>query len=246
MSIEPVFDVPLANPYNSTGIPLVPDDVNADSSNAIEVNGFQRAPITAIATHYPFYFHGLFLLMPSGRIFFLTQGGGLVKMASVLEVQTHQHPLRLEGKELQAATVSSGRRSLFRPHSRVRPQTRQEYSEKISQNVWVRVSRVSTSSGIVPRLVLRPERVHNELMPKRIKQERRPIDVNQLAHHLVGISTRQNDGTLPPTKAQISMLMAELGRRGGKKGGKRRLQTMTPKERSNVARKAAKARWKDH
>lgn len=39
------------------------------------------------------------------------------------------------------------------------------------------------------------------------------------------------------------MLMAEMGRRGGRIGGKRRLQTMTAKERSTVARKAAKARW---
>jgi hypothetical protein len=39
------------------------------------------------------------------------------------------------------------------------------------------------------------------------------------------------------------MLMAEMGRKGGKIGGKRRLQTMTAKERSTVARKAANARW---
>jgi hypothetical protein len=37
--------------------------------------------------------------------------------------------------------------------------------------------------------------------------------------------------------------MAELGRKGGKKGGKRRLETMTAKERSQVAKKAAQARW---
>jgi hypothetical protein len=41
------------------------------------------------------------------------------------------------------------------------------------------------------------------------------------------------------------MLMAELGRKGGKVGGKRRLETMTPNQRRDVARKAANARWKN-
>lgn len=35
----------------------------------------------------------------------------------------------------------------------------------------------------------------------------------------------------------------ELGRRGGKKGGKARAAKMTPEERSESARKAAQARW---
>jgi hypothetical protein len=81
-------------------------------------------------------------------------------------------------------------------------------------------------------------------MPKRIKQERRPHDVNQLAHQLVRLSTDDaEEGIQPPTGDQISLLMAELGRRGGKIGGKRRLETMTAKERSAIARKAARSRW---
>jgi len=36
--------------------------------------------------------------------------------------------------------------------------------------------------------------------------------------------------------------MAELGRRGGKVGGKRRPETMTAKKRSEVAKRAAEAR----
>jgi hypothetical protein len=35
----------------------------------------------------------------------------------------------------------------------------------------------------------------------------------------------------------------ELGRRGGLKGGKARAAKMTPKERSELTRKVAKARW---
>jgi hypothetical protein len=40
--------------------------------------------------------------------------------------------------------------------------------------------------------------------------------------------------------------MAEMGRRGGKIGGKRRMTTMTPEQRREVALKAAKARWSKH
>jgi hypothetical protein len=80
-------------------------------------------------------------------------------------------------------------------------------------------------------------------MPKPIKHETRPADVGQLAHHLGDVSTGGDSDTLPPTKNQISMLMSEMGRRGGKIGGKRRLQTMTASERSANAKKAAKARW---
>ncbi len=81
-------------------------------------------------------------------------------------------------------------------------------------------------------------------MPKRIKQKKRPQDVNQWAHSLVAESTQQEtEAPALPTKGQISMLMAELGRKGGKKGGKRRLRTMTARQRKEVARKAARARW---
>ncbi len=35
----------------------------------------------------------------------------------------------------------------------------------------------------------------------------------------------------------------ELGRRGGLKGGKARAEKLTPEQRKEIARKAAKARW---
>jgi hypothetical protein len=38
--------------------------------------------------------------------------------------------------------------------------------------------------------------------------------------------------------------MAAIGRKGGQIGGKRRLKTMTKEQRSKVAAKAARARWK--
>jgi hypothetical protein len=41
----------------------------------------------------------------------------------------------------------------------------------------------------------------------------------------------------------ISRVMSEMGKRGGSKGGKMRLVTMTPERRSEVASLAAKKRW---
>jgi hypothetical protein len=42
-------------------------------------------------------------------------------------------------------------------------------------------------------------------------------------------------------KSLISLVMSEMGKRGGKIGGKRSLETMTPEERSERARKASLA-----
>ena len=41
----------------------------------------------------------------------------------------------------------------------------------------------------------------------------------------------------------IQQVMREMGSKGGKIGGKRRLDTMTDEQRKRSARKAAKARW---
>ena len=43
-------------------------------------------------------------------------------------------------------------------------------------------------------------------------------------------------------KKTISAVMREMGRKGGKIGGKRSLETMTPEQRSERARKAVAAR----
>lgn len=87
-------------------------------------------------------------------------------------------------------------------------------------------------------------------MPKRFSKAVRPKDVNQLAHHLVQLSTAEPQpqeaiiAPLLPNTSDISRVMAEMGRRGGQIGGKRRLETMTKSERRKAAAKAARARWK--
>jgi hypothetical protein len=55
-------------------------------------------------------------------------------------------------------------------------------------------------------------------------------------------SVPPNDAALSQASV-ISQYMAQIGSKGGRVGGKRRLQTMTAKQRSDVAAKAAKARW---
>jgi hypothetical protein len=45
------------------------------------------------------------------------------------------------------------------------------------------------------------------------------------------------------SESDISRVMAAMGRRGGRIGGKRRLVTMTAEQRREVAQKAAQSRW---
>jgi hypothetical protein len=80
---------------------------------------------------------------------------------------------------------------------------------------------------------------------KKKKREPQEPDVNQLMHSLGEKSVAEHDTKAEAmTKSTISQLMAEMGRKGGKIGGKRRLQTMTTEQRSQSALRAAQARWK--
>lgn len=77
-------------------------------------------------------------------------------------------------------------------------------------------------------------------MPER---SRRPRDVNELAAQIVDEAV----GDQPPydPDAGKDPAAVALGRRGGLKGGKARAAKMTAEERSEAARKAAQARWRD-
>lgn len=63
--------------------------------------------------------------------------------------------------------------------------------------------------------------------------------MNQLAKAIVDEATRETG----IDRAVLSKVMSQMGRKGGRIGGKRRLETMTPQQRSQAALKAAKARW---
>jgi hypothetical protein len=70
---------------------------------------------------------------------------------------------------------------------------------------------------------------------------KRPRDANQLAKFIVDLATGETE--LPKTDEGKDPAAVALGRKGGLKGGKARAVSMTAKRRSEVAKKAAKARW---
>lgn len=66
-------------------------------------------------------------------------------------------------------------------------------------------------------------------------------DTNQLAKSIVDIATGEKEDT-PPDDGKNPAAVA-LGRLGGQKGGKARAKSLTAKQRSDIAKKAAKKRW---
>ena len=74
-----------------------------------------------------------------------------------------------------------------------------------------------------------------------MKKPKRPKDTNQLAKKIVDIATGESEDTNQDT--QKNPHAVALGRLGGLKGGKARAKKLTAKKRSEIAKKAAKARW---
>jgi hypothetical protein len=72
---------------------------------------------------------------------------------------------------------------------------------------------------------------------RRLKRPRDPI---QLAKLIGDIATGQVEDRQEDRRDPAAV---ELGRRGGLKGGKVRAAKLSAKKRSEIARKAAKARW---
>jgi hypothetical protein len=63
--------------------------------------------------------------------------------------------------------------------------------------------------------------------------KKRPTDQNRLAKQII------DEATSDKNPAAVA-----LGRRGGLKGGKARAAKLTPEQRVEIARNAAKTRWK--
>ena len=76
-------------------------------------------------------------------------------------------------------------------------------------------------------------------MPKRSSKGR--LDLNQLAKSIVDQATDEEPKQLEETEKNPAAVA--LGRLGGLKGGAARAKKLTAEERSEIARKAAKARW---
>ncbi len=87
-------------------------------------------------------------------------------------------------------------------------------------------------------------------MPKRSSKGRQTPedhDPNVTAFRIIQEATREDDEeeqeTPPEPPPEKNPAAVELGRLGGKKGGKARAEKLTPEQRKEIARKAAKARW---
>ena len=82
-------------------------------------------------------------------------------------------------------------------------------------------------------------------MPNRSSKENpeETEDMNELASQIVEEATAEDEGEESEEKEKNPHAQA-LGRLGGLKGGKARAAKLTPKQRQEIARKAANARWK--
>ena len=75
-------------------------------------------------------------------------------------------------------------------------------------------------------------------MPTGPKGEKRPADVNARAVMIAKIATGEIDDAVPDDGKNKAA--QELGRKGGKK----RAESMTPERRAEIAKKAAEKRWR--
>ena len=73
-----------------------------------------------------------------------------------------------------------------------------------------------------------------------MSEKRPPKDSNQLAKYIVDVTSGEAEKIEPPKKNPHAQALSKLG---ASKGGKARAQKLTAKKRSQIARKAAKARW---
>lgn len=71
---------------------------------------------------------------------------------------------------------------------------------------------------------------------------KRPRDINTLAKFLVDRATDEDRDDEPADDGKDPAAVA-LGRKGGLKGGKARAAKLTAEQRSEIAKRAAAARW---
>jgi hypothetical protein len=76
-----------------------------------------------------------------------------------------------------------------------------------------------------------------------MKKSKTPRDINQLAAFIAEQATSDSKPD-QPVEPQKNPAAVALGRLGGKKGGKARAEKLTPEQRKEIARKAARTRWK--
>jgi hypothetical protein len=76
------------------------------------------------------------------------------------------------------------------------------------------------------------------------KNKRRTLDVNQAAKRITDLTTGNAISEDPsPIVPEKNPAAVALGRVGGLKGGKARAEKLSDEKRSEIAKRAAKARW---
>jgi hypothetical protein len=75
-----------------------------------------------------------------------------------------------------------------------------------------------------------------------IRSSKLPKDANQRAAEIVRLSIEESNDP-QPERSPISQYLAEIGRKGGLKGGKARAAKLSAKKRREIAKKAAEQRW---
>ena len=83
-----------------------------------------------------------------------------------------------------------------------------------------------------------PERSRTPKAKTGTKPKRPPSDPNKAARSVLDAVIARTEGEPAKNPAAVA-----LGRMGGLKGGKARAESMTAKQRTASAKKAAKARW---
>jgi hypothetical protein len=106
----------------------------------------------------------------------------------------------------------------------------------------------------MPKPVKKKPAAKKSTTPKRPSSDPNKRVHQQMAEHLERVEkssppwkAEPEPTTAPPHgdpfEVQYKARMSELGRKGGKVGGKRRMQTLTPERRTLIALKAARTRW---
>ena len=75
-----------------------------------------------------------------------------------------------------------------------------------------------------------------------MKKSKTPVELNKLAAFIADQAT--NEEPAPEEQPTKNPAAVALGKLGGLKGGKARAEKLTPEQRSEIAKKAAQARWK--
>lgn len=72
---------------------------------------------------------------------------------------------------------------------------------------------------------------------------KRPRDTNQLAKFITELATGEAKEPVSKKAKGKDPAAVALGRKGGLKGGRARAESLSPKKRKDIAKKAAAKRW---